>query len=298
LTSRKVDKDFDKLVSLMVADKLKEEMPTACLKHVLGIETAGDCLSCDKLAEAADVYMHSHLASGVPRIVAGQSGHGTNSVEVRQTSSSSVSQPGMVGWFGRGRGSASTGKACYQRGSRDHLVSFHKRNPSSTSGIMRGGQRATGLSSAHVNRCVVQHVADDFVNRPVHVFPGYRIDLDNDTRELIHDLKQYSVDSDAVQSMSLTIEGDVNHVDDSAVSENVDDDDDDDEWIYAVDPLSIAYDHVDSCMNACNVNCSVDWIMTEHVFLCIYPKCDIVILQSKRQVIITLAWRTLVQKYA
>ena len=78
--------------------------------------------------------------------------------------------------------------------------------------------------------------------------------------ELIHDLKQYSVDSDAVQSMSSTIEGDVNHVDDSAVSENVDDDDDDDddEWIYAVDPLSIAYDHVDSCMNACNVNCSVD----------------------------------------
>ena len=254
LTSRKVGKDFDKLVSLMVADRLKEEMPTACLKHVLGIKTAGDCLSCDKLAEAADVYMHSHLASGVPRIVAGQSGHGTNSVEVRQTSSSSVSQPGMVGGFGRGRGSASTGKACYQCGSRDHLVSFHKRNPISTSGVMRSGQRATGLSSAHVNRCVVQHVADDFVNRPVHVLPGYRIDLDNDTRELIHDLKQYSVDSDAVE----TIEGDVNHVDDSAVSENVDDDEDDDEWIYAVDPLSIAYDHVNLCMNARNVNCSVD----------------------------------------
>ena len=40
-------------MSLMVADRLKKEMPTACLKHVLGIETAGDCLSCDKVAEAA-----------------------------------------------------------------------------------------------------------------------------------------------------------------------------------------------------------------------------------------------------
>jgi len=41
LTSCKVGRDFDKLVSLMVADRLKEEMPTACLKYVLGIETSG-----------------------------------------------------------------------------------------------------------------------------------------------------------------------------------------------------------------------------------------------------------------
>jgi len=61
------NKDFDKLVSLTVANRLKEEMPTACLKHMLGIETSGGCLSCDKLAEVADVYMHSHLASGMPR---------------------------------------------------------------------------------------------------------------------------------------------------------------------------------------------------------------------------------------
>jgi len=51
LTSCKVGKDFDELVSLMVADRLKEEMPAACLKHVLGMVTSGDCLSSDKLVE-------------------------------------------------------------------------------------------------------------------------------------------------------------------------------------------------------------------------------------------------------
>jgi len=81
----------------MVADRLKEEMPTACLKHVLGIETSGDCLSCDKLVEVADVYMHSHLASGMPRLTAALGNRNTSPAET----SVSVSQPSAMS--GRGR---------------------------------------------------------------------------------------------------------------------------------------------------------------------------------------------------
>ena len=54
LDSRNVGDNVDKLVSLMVADRLKTEMSASCLKHILAIETAGEWLGCDKLADAAD----------------------------------------------------------------------------------------------------------------------------------------------------------------------------------------------------------------------------------------------------
>jgi len=154
LTSRKVDNDFDKLVSLMVADRLKEEMPTACLKHVLGIETSGDTLSCDKLAEVVDVYMHSHLASGVPRMVgqAGRSASPVEELETEQPSTMNISQPGigMTSGYGRGMGcgSVNTGKACYECGSHEHLANFHRRNTGNAGGVARGCQRATGITGA------------------------------------------------------------------------------------------------------------------------------------------------------
>jgi len=44
LDSRKVGKSFDKLLSLMVADRLKTEMSASCLKHILAIQTAGEWL--------------------------------------------------------------------------------------------------------------------------------------------------------------------------------------------------------------------------------------------------------------
>jgi len=72
LDSRNVGDNVDKLVSLMVADRLKTEMSASCLKHILAIETAGEWLGCDKLADAADTYMHSHFADGEPRMLAGR----------------------------------------------------------------------------------------------------------------------------------------------------------------------------------------------------------------------------------
>jgi len=64
LKSRKVNQDFNKLVSLMVTDRLKTEMSPSCLKHILTIETGDKWLECDKLADAADAYMNSHFANG------------------------------------------------------------------------------------------------------------------------------------------------------------------------------------------------------------------------------------------
>jgi len=45
----------------MVADRLKLEMSNSCLRHILAIETAGEWLRCEKLADAVDIFMHSHL---------------------------------------------------------------------------------------------------------------------------------------------------------------------------------------------------------------------------------------------
>ena len=54
---------------LMVADRLKLEMSNSCLRHILAIETAVEWLSCEKLADAADIFMHSHFANGQPRML-------------------------------------------------------------------------------------------------------------------------------------------------------------------------------------------------------------------------------------
>ena len=59
---------------------------------------------------------------------------------------------------GRATMAANGGKACYQCGSRDHLVSFHKRDTSNTSGVGRGGRKDFGTPSARVNKCMVQSV--------------------------------------------------------------------------------------------------------------------------------------------
>ena len=111
------------------------------------------------------------------------------------------------------------------------------------------------------------------------MLPGYRLDLDSDTRELPDQLKQYAVDSetvgsntvvnevvdsDVVESISSNTDGCVSHdnVDDSVVHNSVvqlHNADGDDKWIYEVDPLSMAGDDkCDTCVNTCDVICSSD----------------------------------------
>jgi transposase InsO family protein len=59
LKSRKITDEFDKLVSLLVADRLKESLSKACLDYILAQEKE-EWLSCEDIANAADIYVASH----------------------------------------------------------------------------------------------------------------------------------------------------------------------------------------------------------------------------------------------
>jgi transposase InsO family protein/ribosomal protein L21E len=59
LKSRQITNEFDKLVSLLCADRLKESLPKPCLDFVLAQEK-GEWLGYKELAEAADIYVASH----------------------------------------------------------------------------------------------------------------------------------------------------------------------------------------------------------------------------------------------
>ena len=59
LNSRQITNEFDKLVSLLCADRLKESLSKPCLDFVLAQEKE-EWLGCKELAEAADIYVASH----------------------------------------------------------------------------------------------------------------------------------------------------------------------------------------------------------------------------------------------
>jgi len=63
LKSRDITDDFNKLVSLMCADRLKELIPRSCLDYVLAQEK-DSWLEYDDLANSVDIYMASHDTSG------------------------------------------------------------------------------------------------------------------------------------------------------------------------------------------------------------------------------------------
>ena len=58
LGSRKIDKSYDKLTDLLVADRIKSTLPEGCLRHILAIESTKDVgwLAPHDLAEAVDLY--------------------------------------------------------------------------------------------------------------------------------------------------------------------------------------------------------------------------------------------------
>ncbi|MDW0176774.1 MAG: DDE-type integrase/transposase/recombinase, partial [Nitrososphaeraceae archaeon] len=63
LKSRKIKDEFDKLVSLLCADRLKETLSKPCLDYVLAQER-GEWLSCEELANSVDIYVASHGSWG------------------------------------------------------------------------------------------------------------------------------------------------------------------------------------------------------------------------------------------
>jgi hypothetical protein len=63
LKSRDIKNEFDKLVSLMCADRLKETLSKPCLDYVLAQEK-GEWLGCEELANSVDIYVASHGSWG------------------------------------------------------------------------------------------------------------------------------------------------------------------------------------------------------------------------------------------
>ena len=65
LRSRNITNEFDKLISLLCADRLKELISRDCLDFILAQEK-DDWLQHDKLAQSIDVYMSTHDSQGKP----------------------------------------------------------------------------------------------------------------------------------------------------------------------------------------------------------------------------------------
>jgi len=203
LKSRQVDDNFKSLVDLIVADRLKQELPSECLKHILAVE--GDStLSCDKIASAADIFMSTHFANGEPKIMprsgmglrgnGGQFRYNHPRAGVFQANHAFVAPPrGPVAHHAprstpRGPNPASVGgtgtKTCYRCGSNTHLSSWHYyKNPSNNNTVHVNAaqqQRFPTVSALHV-KYNPSHVQ-------IPVQPTYRTIHDDETIRLMDDL--------------------------------------------------------------------------------------------------------------
>ena len=68
--SRNVERDFERLFSLLVADRIKAVLPQPCLNFILSAESADPKLAymCDKIVNMADVYHATHTYDGKPKV--------------------------------------------------------------------------------------------------------------------------------------------------------------------------------------------------------------------------------------
>ena len=68
--SREIGKDFERLFSLIVSDRLKALLPIPCLNFVLAAEAVDSKIAynCDKIASMVDSYFATHSYDGRPRV--------------------------------------------------------------------------------------------------------------------------------------------------------------------------------------------------------------------------------------
>jgi hypothetical protein len=68
--SRDVRNDFERLFSLLVADRIKACLPQSCLNFILTAEAAEPKIAymCDKIANMVDAYFSTHSFDGKPKV--------------------------------------------------------------------------------------------------------------------------------------------------------------------------------------------------------------------------------------
>jgi len=182
LEARKVD-DFDKLINLLISDRIKSELSEQCLKHIVVLESVvddGNWIEPKRLASIVDDYVTNM----------GPAMHPTSSFlgqpnESRRTNVPAVSVKPDKNWtedrgvipdnakshVNRSEPKTGGGRACFLCGSHFHLKANCDRKPS-TGSIKRvnqtsaqpyqptadsAGQRSNVTASANVNRVEVEN---------------------------------------------------------------------------------------------------------------------------------------------
>lgn len=147
-TSREVVDNYKKLCNLMVADRLKDALPTDALQYVLSLEGEG-CYEPSKVASLADVFVNN--CSRTPAVLGAVTRESKPYVGGEH-----YRHPGPVGRSsGRGRGGgfnsgAAVKKTCFNCGSEKHLQ-FACDRPKINGGNLRG----RGGGRPQVNACSV-----------------------------------------------------------------------------------------------------------------------------------------------
>lgn len=198
LNARKVDDDFDKLVNLLISDRIKSELSEPCLKHIISLESSlseGKWLSPTRLATVVDEYV-SNLGSAFratssflgqtsevhrpssAKDVSGKSDKTQSQLE-RRTNWSSDSSKAR---FGSVNSKMGNGRACFLCGSHFHLkancdkkhINFAKRVnfTSAQHSQSEQGQRSDVVppTQARVNKVCVESCVNSHLSEFEEIF--------------------------------------------------------------------------------------------------------------------------------
>jgi len=237
LKSKQVGDDFNLLVDLMVADRLKLELPSECLKYILSVEGA-KTLPCNKIATDADIFMSTHFADGRPKTAIRPINKGSYGTPYRFNNYAQVGEAQVMAPRGpgpnypsRGPNLAATGrftsptgvKLCFRCGSDTHLASWHYYNNVSNNGATRVNceQQTQRPATVHIRHaaCSTQHELPQDLQQPI--LPEYCTQHDDDTLQIMEGLHSLSCD----EQMYVNDNG-------RSARENVDSEN---EWLYNVD---------------------------------------------------------------
>ena len=161
LVSREVGKDLNKLVSLLVCDRLKSTLPEGCLRHILSLEASspGAWLPLDQLTDAIDSYDANHWPDNKPRVAAmgqtrsvedGVVGKGFQHRSSPTRRAAQGAQSSITSTY-ESTGSGVNMKRCYVCNSAEHLANYHRANK----------QRSFSTNDVHVNATRISEVMPD-----------------------------------------------------------------------------------------------------------------------------------------